>query len=130
MDERIKKWFIKADNDLKVAIDEIVTTAPATDIVCFHCQQCIEKYLKGFLSYYGVEFKKTHNLEELIRLCIQIDKDFQKFIEMNIQEMTIYATELRYPDYFYMPTLEEAKDAVEKAKFVKEFINKKIGLNQ
>jgi len=31
--------------------DEMLTDRPATDAVCFHMQQCVEKYLKAFLIF-------------------------------------------------------------------------------
>ena len=55
IDEIIKLWIIKADNDLKAGKDEFVTENPATDTVCFHMQQCVEKYLKVFLVFKSKE---------------------------------------------------------------------------
>jgi hypothetical protein len=45
-----REWIIKAENDLKTAAHtlKMVRGCP-TDIVCFHAQQCVEKYLKAFL---------------------------------------------------------------------------------
>lgn len=45
----VRAWVRKAESDLKVARDELATLEPATDAVCFHCQQCAEKYLKAYL---------------------------------------------------------------------------------
>jgi HEPN domain-containing protein len=36
------------------------------DLVCFHLQQCIEKYLKARLNEAGIPFPKTHDLERLL----------------------------------------------------------------
>jgi len=49
--ETVRKWILKAENDLKIARDEIQTKEPATDAICFHAQQCVEKYLKAFLVF-------------------------------------------------------------------------------
>ncbi|MHB8282277.1 MAG: HEPN domain-containing protein [bacterium] len=51
--ESVKHWIIKAENDLKIAKDEMITNEPATDAVCFHAQQCAEKYLKAYLVFNG-----------------------------------------------------------------------------
>jgi len=32
------------------------------DLVCFHCQQAAEKYLKGYLAGEMISFPKTHDL--------------------------------------------------------------------
>ena len=57
-----KEWFKKAEHDLLNA--EIVLNSGKNqlplDTVCFHCQQAVEEYLKGFLVYHGVDFPKTH----------------------------------------------------------------------
>jgi len=58
--ETVRQWFTKANNDLKTGKDELNTENPATDTVCFHAQQCAEKYLKGFLAFHDQEIKKTH----------------------------------------------------------------------
>jgi HEPN domain-containing protein len=58
--ELVKMWMRKADNDLKTAKDELNTEEPATDTICFHAQQCAEKYLKAFLLiYHEIEFEKN-----------------------------------------------------------------------
>ena len=49
MSDWVHLWIRKADNDMKTSIDELATEHPATDTVCFHMQQCVEKYLKGYL---------------------------------------------------------------------------------
>jgi hypothetical protein len=39
-----------------------VRKVPLYDAACFHCHQCIEKYLKAKLNEAGIFFTKTHNL--------------------------------------------------------------------
>jgi HEPN domain-containing protein len=36
------------------------------DGVCFHCQQCAEKYLKALLEESGLSIVKTHDLDVLL----------------------------------------------------------------
>jgi len=44
------EWVEKAEGDLATAKREIrVRKAPNFDAVCFHAQQCAEKYLKALL---------------------------------------------------------------------------------
>ncbi len=64
IDEKVKKWVIKAIEDftaaeklLSFSDKEIVTSA-----VCFHCQQFVEKILKAYLASTGIDFGRTHNL--------------------------------------------------------------------
>ncbi len=126
MNENIKNWIKKADNDLKIAKDEIITTNPATDMICFHSQQSCEKYLKCFLIYNNKEIKKTHNISELIMECKKIDSEFQKLFDNNIDKLTDYAIEIRYPEDIYFPDLDEANEAIALAEEVREFVLKKL----
>ena len=126
IDDIVLNWIKKAESDLKTAKDEIQTENPATDTICFHSQQCIEKYLKAFLTYHQKRFGKTHNIAELIELCKEIDEDFEKLYDIKAESLTPYAVEIRYPDEFYFPSLEEAKEAIKIAEEVKSFVIEKL----
>jgi len=127
--EEVKNWLKKAMNDYKTARnllsfpqEEIIT-----DTICFHCQQFVEKCLKAFLISKNVEFKRTHDLEYLIKLCSNLDSDFE-FLYEKTTTLTDYAVELRYPDEFYIPSVEEAKECFEIASKVKDFVFNKLNL--
>jgi HEPN domain-containing protein len=129
--EAAKKWVARAESDLKIGKDELVTAEPATDAICFHMQQCVEKYLKVFLIFNNKPVKRTHNITELIHKCSKIDPEFEKLYDINADELTDYAVDIRYAESFYFPTLEETKDAVEIAERVKSFVlNKLKDMNQ
>lgn len=124
MDERLReivyKWLVKADNDFKTAgqifnVEEIIT-----DTICFHCQQAAEKYLKGYLVSKNISPEKTHKIESLLALCIRLDSSFEEISEA--KTLTEYAVELRYPDDFFIPSLEEAKEAYQLAQKVRNFV--------
>ena len=61
--------------------------SPATDAVCFHMQQCIEKYLKAYLIFNGKEIRKTHDLAELISNCVEIDESFNTLLKPEIVKL-------------------------------------------
>ena len=67
--EIAREWTQKADNDLKTATHtlELGDECP-TDTVCFHAQQCVEKYLKALLVLFEIDFPRTHELKTLIEL--------------------------------------------------------------
>ncbi|MGM0411594.1 MAG: HEPN domain-containing protein [Bacillota bacterium] len=107
-----KKWINMANKDLEVA-KLIFDSQPEifSDIVCFHCQQATEKFLKGVLTYLNIEFKKTHNLIYLLDLLSNEIKIEDKLYE-KAEILEDYAVEARYP----MPEeniikKEEAKEA-------------------
>ncbi len=119
-------WFKKGDSDLKAVEILLRDPSPPTDAVCFHCQQAVEKYLKGYLAQKGTEFEKVHALLYLLDLCKQEDSTFDE-IKGEIRTLTKYAITPRYPtDIPIEYTLEEAKEASEKARKVTEFIRDKV----
>jgi HEPN domain-containing protein len=124
-DEYLRKWLSRADNDLKVAEHEMAAPKDelVTEAVCFHCQQAAEKYPKAYLVRRSVDFGKTHNLEYLIELCSKQDEEFRM---LGVGNLTFYAVEVRYPDEFYTPSVEEARESIEIAKRVQKFVTKKI----
>ncbi len=129
IDEKVKKWIIKAfedyrtiENEFKLSEEEIVTSS-----VCFHAQQFVEKILKAYLYSKGVDFGKTHNLELLLKLCTREDEDFQS---LDVGNLSDYGVEVRYPDEFYIPTIEEAKECFKRAEHVKDFVLNKLKVNE
>ncbi|MDD5482568.1 MAG: HEPN domain-containing protein [Kiritimatiellae bacterium] len=124
-DEYARLWILKAKSDLKIAEDELKTKNPATDAVCFHCQQAAEKAFKAFLSFHGVAFEKVHDLEYLSNLCLQKDGSFAK---LDIGDLSSYAVTIRYPDDFYFPSVEEAVGALKTAQLINAFVAGKIGI--
>lgn len=110
--EYTRLWVDKANSDLQNA--EIIlaapTQAPPLDTVCFHCQQAVEKYIKAFLVFHGKQFPFSHNLADLVAICMQVDLAFAN-IQRKAEILTPFAVEIRYPDDFYVPTREETEEA-------------------
>lgn len=90
-------WFAKAENDLAAARQILLMEAPPTDTVCFHAQQCAEKYLKGLLTYYSIYFPRTHSLEDLAELCRKAAPDIVYELS-DIEVLSEYGVSVRYPD--------------------------------
>ena len=123
--EAVILWIRRAESDLKIGRDELVTEDPATDAICFHMQQCAEKYLKAFLIFHGKEIPRTHDIAFLISLCVQIDPEFRQLIEWSAPYLTSYAVEVRY-DTVVFPSVEETQRAVNLAERIRDFIRKKL----
>ncbi len=66
-------------------------------IACFHAQQSAEKSIKAVMCLRGLEFRRTHDLEELAGMLsdagIQLPVD-SKYL----RRLTPYAVEFRYDD--------------------------------
>ena len=119
--EKTKEWFAKAENDLRTAEIILNDPNPPTDTTCYHCQQAVEKYLKGLLTYYQIDFIKSHDLDYLCKLLIQ--KLNLSDYKDGILSLNKYAIEARYPaDIPILYPIEEAKVALEKAKEIIDFI--------
>lgn len=125
-EETLRNWVRKAESDFKIARDEMATEQPATDAVCFHLQQCVEKYLKAYLLSQGAEIPRTHNLALLVARCRKYDPDFQKLVDMGIDRLTDYAVMVRYGEEFYIPSLQETLDAMDLTRQTREFIREKL----
>ena len=121
IDDLIIKWVNIVDRDLMAAEQGLKVYPVLSEIVCFHCQQSAEKYLKAYLVKHQVEFQKTHNIMSLINLCSTVDSVFKdKLLYADL--LTDYAVEIRYPDEWYEPTIEETKEAYRVACEVKQFV--------
>ena len=95
--EFVEPWIKKADNDINSArhLAENMHPLPA-EIICFHCQQAAEKYLKAFIVYNDQEPPITHDLIELAKLCNNCDGDFS-LLSPQCEFLSPFAARTRYP---------------------------------
>jgi len=114
-----KGWIRKAESDIE-NLRTMMEKGTALDTACFHAQQAAEKYLKGFLSFNGVVFPRTHDIEELLDLCATIDGRFSDLIQETVF-LTDYAVELRY-DFEFWPEKEDVEAALEATDRIKQLV--------
>jgi HEPN domain-containing protein len=81
----------------------------------FHCQQAAEKTLKAFLTAHDSPFKKTHDLDELGRGCLEVDATLKDAVQPAIP-LTVFAWEFRYPGDTAVPSMAEAQQTLALAK--------------
>jgi HEPN domain-containing protein len=112
-----KGWILKAENDI-FALKTIMETGKALDTACFHAQQAAEKYLKAFLCFNGINFSKTHNIEELMNLCANVNKLFSGLIKETVF-LTEYAVDIRY-DFDFLPDKDETENALKSVNKIKQ----------
>jgi HEPN domain-containing protein len=119
------EWTTKAEGDFATAGRELrARTAPNYDAVCFHCQQCAEKYLKAFLQENEQHIPKIHNLIELMLLCEEIDSSFE-MLRSDLVTMERYSVRVRYPGE--IAEKEDAQSAYAAAGIVRTFVKQKLG---
>jgi len=121
----INSWIGKADKHVLSAEHELSFSDAVTEAVCFHCQQAVEKFLKAYLVFHGVSYTKTHEIGELITKCEKTDREIS-VLKDEADKLTDYAIEIRYPEEWSEPSLEEAKEAFEIAKKIKEYVLSRI----
>jgi HEPN domain-containing protein len=109
--QEIQLWLLKSQQDLAVAQLLIEKQHNYLGIAVYHCQQCVEKGLKAYLTYHDVLFKKTHDLTVLVRLCMEFEARFETLLEA-AEMLTPYATNFRYPSDWVEPEAAEAQDAL------------------
>jgi HEPN domain-containing protein len=118
-----REWMNKAENDLKNAAHTLKLSADCpTDTVCFHAQQCVEKYLKAALVVLGMPFPRSHDVEVLLELIPAHARPSLTVEEQ--RRLTEYATVMRYPGPYDPVTLSEAKEAVKLARRVRREVRK------
>jgi HEPN domain-containing protein len=92
-----EEWVQKAEEDNGVALREIrVRKNRAHNAVCFHAQQCLEKYLKAALSQTTKPFVKTHDLDMLLNACIE-QYPLWDAMRADLKRLSQYAVQFRYP---------------------------------
>jgi len=117
----LQQWKEIADSDLNLAIFSSQNMWPAPHaIICFHCQQAVEKYLKWFLVLHNIEPPKVHDLSEIKKLCEKIEPQFSAISE-KCSILTGYAVQARYPNEMRVEKQDMDK-ALEYAKEIREFI--------
>ena len=126
MKAEVAAWTAKADGDFFDAQRGIrARKNPNYDGVCFHSQQCIEKYLKARLIEGGIDFPKTHDLARLLDLLADAEPSWQAWRPV-LDVLTDYAVGFRYPEE--NATQEEAKRAFKICQGLRTQIRSGLGL--
>jgi HEPN domain-containing protein len=95
--EEAQEWLEVADNDFHAVNILNKDVRKPREIICYHCAQAVEKYLKGFLVYHDIIPKKTHDLVLLNDICFEIDNDFQNIYD-ECRFLYRFAIDIRYPN--------------------------------
>jgi len=121
----IRQWVEKAEEDLRTA--EYTLTMPENcpyGTICFHAQQCVEKYIKALLVWQSIEFPRIHDIGELVALLPQ--EISLPLTEEEQEGLTDHAVVSRYPGDWEPIDQMEAKQAVALARKVRETIRRAL----
>jgi HEPN domain-containing protein len=121
------EWLDKAAGDLATARRELrVRSDPNYDAVCFHAQQSVEKVLKAVLQENNVNIPKTHQLMDLLALCIK-GNDAYLMLQVDLMSLEGYFVMFRYPGQ--SANKAEAKAAFKAAAMICAFIRTRLGVS-
>lgn len=91
------EWVAKAEADFATAQRESrVRKNPNYDGICFHYQQCAEKYLKARLCEAEISFSKIHDLVALLEKVLKIEPNWEIF-RKDLAYLSDFAVAFRYP---------------------------------
>ena len=89
-----REWVNKAEEDFAAAATLARTRKkPLWAPVCFHAQQCVEKYLKARLNEGSIQFHRTHDLEQLLNQAGLYAELWQRQVEAQLVEEIAQAAE-------------------------------------
>ena len=118
-----REWLTKAWHDLQTARITASAADGPLDTAIYHCQQAVEKALKGWLTAGDAAFEKTHDLRRLIRQAAEIRPEFAQFAEA-AEILTPYVSAFRYPGLTDepMPSRAEFDAALQHAQAIYDFV--------
>jgi HEPN domain-containing protein len=122
----VAEWIEKAEEDFRAANTlRRMRRNPVHNAVCFHAQQCIEKYLKAILEKKGVVVRKIHALPILLDQCAELHP-LLVAMRNDMVRLSSYAVEFRYPGE--SATSIDAKQAIRIMKAARSELRSALGL--
>ena len=126
MNGALKEWIDKAEGDFVVALREYrARKLPNHDAVCFHAQQCVEKYLKAVLVKERAPVRKTHDLANLLQECLA-NHPLWEVMRPDLERLSQNAVKVRYPGE--STTREQARKAIAMARWCRNEIRLALNL--
>ena len=106
--ELVKALLHKAAQD-EAAMARLMPDADLDDeLVGFHAQQAVEKSLKAWLAYLGIDYPRVHSLETLVALLNANGHDLPADAA-DVSQLTPFATVFRYEEMPYSAAFDRAE---------------------
>lgn len=119
------EWVQKAEEDFEVARWMAEGPTASFNAICFHSQQCVEKYLKARLAEACIPFPKTHDLGVLLDLVTPVEPTWAS-TRAELEFLKPFSTETRYPGV--SASAEDAVDALQVCTAVRKLMRDSMGL--
>ena len=121
-----REWVRCAEDDYEAATDLMRRRSKfLPNVVGFHCQQCVEKYLKARLEEAGLPIPKVHALTVLLKLLTPVEPLWSTF-QPTAKHLTSYAVEFRYPGH--IATKQDAKVALKDCRAIRKEVRLSLHL--
>jgi len=120
------EWVEKAERDFAAAQLVAGHKNRSHDIVCFHCQQAAEKYLKALLQEQNTAFPRTHDLITLLPLVSSAHRRRLRRLRRGLDYLTQFAVDPRYP--LMWPSKRQAQAALRWAGRVRDACRSIMGI--
>jgi HEPN domain-containing protein len=121
-----REWVRCAEEDFDVANALLRRrTKTAANSIGFHCQQCVEKYLKARLEEGSLNAPRTHDLVVLLQLLLPVEPLWASFAPA-LRRLNDYAVKFRYPGH--VATRTDARQALKVCRSIRTDVRLSIGL--
>ncbi len=119
------EWIELAEEDYAIAKLIQREQLAMRNGMCFHAQQCVEKYLKACLQQMNIPIPRTHNLEELLNLILPTIPTWRAW-KVNISKLSKHAVETRYVGP--SPSAEDAEKAMQTCEMIRQEVRAELKL--
>ncbi len=119
------EWIEIAEGDYDAAMQIQQGPNPIYRIICFHAQQCAEKYLKAWLQEANIPAPRTHNLVELLSLILPSQPSWNSW-QADLAELSKHAVDTRYLGQ--LPTAADAEKAIQICEMVRQAVRAQLKL--
>ena len=127
MKAEARAWVRCAEEDFDFASSQFRrrTKKPTANGIGFHCQQCVEKYLKARLEEAGLTIPKVHDLVLLLQRLLPVEPLWASFAPA-LRGLNDYAVKFRYPGH--VATRADARMALSDCRNIRKEIRLSLGL--
>jgi HEPN domain-containing protein len=95
--EEARQLLLGAEKDLRAFAGMREPEVFAEEIFGFHAQQAVEKCLKAWITLFGAEYPRTHDLSFLLSRLESLGERVEEFEDL--VEFNPYAVQFRYEAY-------------------------------
>ena len=119
------EWIELAEEDYAIAKLIQREQLAMLNGMCFHAQQCVEKYLKAWLQEMNIPIPRTHNLEELLNLILPTIPTWRAW-KVEISKLSKHAVETRYVGQ--SPTAEDVDQVMQTCEMIRQEVRAELKL--